>query len=343
MIVAEDQSRYLAIALLINLAMFPLQFFLAWRMHCRLTEFNSRISVIEKNQMITQDKKVLKVDKPVWFITGCSTGFGRQIAKHVLELGYRTVITSRDPDDINDLAELGDALVLKLDVTDRSQSEAAVKAAEAYFGRIDVLVNNAGIGYFAAVEESDETEVRRMFDVNFFGLCRMIHVVLPGMRERRKGFIVNISSIGGLRSFPALGYYNSTKFAVEGLSEALWQEVEPLGIKVMLVEPSGFRTDWAGRSANETKHQIADYADTAGKNICQLRAISGHQSGDPVRAAQAIVNAFESSNPPNRLLLGNDAFDGAIAKLGELSEEFTAWEKVSRGVDFPVAPPAVLV
>jgi NAD(P)-dependent dehydrogenase (short-subunit alcohol dehydrogenase family) len=281
-------------------------------------------------------------DKPVWFITGCSTGFGRQIASHVLQLGYRTVITSRDPGDVSDLAELGDALVLKLDVTDRSQAEAAVKAAEDHFGGIDVLVNNAGIGYFAAVEESDEDEVRKMFDVNVFGLSRMIHVVLPGMRKRRKGYIVNLSSIAGLRSFPALGYYNATKFAVEGLSEALWQEVEPLGIKVMLVEPSGFRTDWAGRSANETEHQIADYADTAEKNIRHLRAASGNQDGDPVRAAEAIVHAVESPNPPHRLLLGNEAYDGAIAKLSELREEFTAWEAISRGADFPQAVPAAI-
>ncbi len=277
--------------------------------------------------------------KPVWFITGCSTGFGRHIAKHALELGYRVAITSRDPEDIKDLAEEGDALVLRLDVTDRSQAEAAVAAAEEHFGGIDVLVNNAGIGYFAAVEESDEEEVRKMFEVNVFGLCRMIHIVLPGMRKRRKGFIVNLSSIAGLRSFPALGYYNSTKFAVEGVSEALWQEVEPLGIKVMLVEPSGFRTDWAGRSANETKHQIADYANTADKNIQQLRAISGNQDGDPVRAAHAIVQAVESPNPPHRLLLGNDAYEGAISKLDDLRKEFKAWETVSRGADFPQATP----
>ena len=281
-------------------------------------------------------------ENPVWFITGCSTGFGRQIAQHVLKLGYRVVVTSRDPGDVQDLAELGDALILKLDVTDRSQAEEAVKAAEDHYGGIDVLVNNAGIGYFAAVEESDETEVRKMFDVNVFGLCRMIHVVLPGMRKRRKGYIVNLSSIAGLRSFPGLGYYNSTKFAVEGLSEALWQEVEPLGIKVMLVEPSGFRTDWAGRSANQTKHQIADYAETAGKNIRQLRSVSGSQDGDPVRAAAAIVQAVESPNPPHRLLLGNDAYDGAIAKLDELREEFTEWESVARGADFPDATPAVM-
>lgn len=279
---------------------------------------------------------------PVWFITGCSTGFGRQIAKHVLELGYRAVVTSRDPVDVQNLAEFGDVLLLKLDVTDRSQAEEAVKAAEDHFGGIDVLVNNAGIGYFAAVEESDETEVRRMFDVNVFGLCRMIHIVLPGMRKRRKGFIVNMSSIAGLRSFPALGYYNATKFAVEGLSEALWQEVEPLGINVMLVEPSGFRTDWAGRSANETNNPIDDYTETAHKNIRQLRDISGHQSGDPVRAAEAIVSAVESPNPPHRLLLGNDAYEGAIAKLDELRKEFSDWGPITRGADFPTASPAVL-
>ncbi len=287
--------------------------------------------------MTSITKRNKQSEQPVWFITGCSTGFGRHIAKHVLELGYRVVVTSRDPEDVRDLAKLGDALILKLDVTDRLQAEEAVRAAEDHYGCIDVLVNNAGIGYFAAVEESDEEEVRKMFDVNVFGLSRMIHIVLPGMRERRKGFIVNLSSIGGLRSFPALGYYNATKFAVEGLSEALWQEVEPLGIKVMLVEPSGFRTDWAGRSANETRYQIADYADTADKNIRQLRAISGNQDGDPVRAAEAIVQAVESPNSPHRLLLGNDAYEGAIAKLDELRAEFTEWEDVTRGADSPKA------
>jgi NAD(P)-dependent dehydrogenase (short-subunit alcohol dehydrogenase family) len=292
--------------------------------------------------MTSTTKNTEQAAKPVWFITGCSTGFGRQIARHVLELGYRVVVTSRDPEDVQDLAELGDVLILKLDVTDRSQAEAAVRAAEDHFGSIDVLVNNAGIGYFAAVEESDEKQVRKMFDVNVFGLSRMIHIVLPGMRKRRQGFIVNLSSIAGLRSFPALGYYNATKFAVEGLSEALWQEVEPLGIKVMLVEPSGFRTDWAGRSANETQHQIADYADTADKNIRHLRTLSGNQNGDPVRAAEAIVSAVESPNPPHRLLLGNDAYNGAMAKLDELREQFAAWEEVSRGADFPEATPATM-
>ena len=285
--------------------------------------------------MTTTNEKSTINEKPVWFITGCSTGFGRELAKHLLQRGYPTVVTARNPEDVKDLAALGDALVLKLDVTDRTQRGEAIRAAEEKYGRIDVLVNNAGIGYFAAVEESEEEQVRRMFEINVFGMGRMIHAVLSGMRKRHKGFIVNLSSIGGLRSFPSVGYYNATKYAVEGLSEALWQEVEPLGIKVMLVEPSGFRTDWAGRSANESKRQIDDYAATAGAWRSQVRAISGKQPGDPVRAAHAIVKAIESPNPPHHLLLGNDAYNGAMAKLEDLRKEFLAWEALSRGADFP--------
>jgi NAD(P)-dependent dehydrogenase (short-subunit alcohol dehydrogenase family) len=273
--------------------------------------------------------------KPVWFITGCSTGFGRELAMHLLEHGYTTIVTARNPDDVKDLAQVRNAMVLKLDVTDQDQVDLAVRTAEEAFGRIDVLVNNAGIGYFAAVEESEEDQVRRMFDINVFGLSRMTRAVLPGMRKRRHGFIINFSSIGGLCSFPALGFYNATKFAVEGLSGALQQEVGPLGIKVMLVEPSGFRTDWAGRSANESKLQIKDYAKTAGAVRGQLRGVSGKQSGDPVRAAEAIVRAVESLHAPQHLLLGNDAYEAATAKLEVLRKEFTEWEAVSRGADFP--------
>jgi NAD(P)-dependent dehydrogenase (short-subunit alcohol dehydrogenase family) len=274
-------------------------------------------------------------ETPVWFITGCSTGFGRQIAKSVLMRGYRTVVTARNLDDVEDLATEGKALLIELDVTKREQAEAAVRKAEAHFGHIDVLVNNAGIGYFGAVEESEEVDVRRMFDINVFGLARMIHLALPNMRQRRKGAIVNVSSIGGLCAFPSLGYYNATKFAVEGLSEALWQETEPLGIKVMLVEPSGFRTDWAGRSADESKQAIDAYAATAGRTRKAIRAASGKQPGDPERAAMAIISAIESEKPPHRLLLGTDAYNAATAKLEVLRKEFLTWETVSRGADFP--------
>lgn len=273
--------------------------------------------------------------KPVWFITGCSTGFGRELASYLLDNGYRVVVSARNPDDLNGFATYDNALIVKLDVTDRQQAEAAIHTAEAKFGGIDVLVNNAGIGYFAAVEESEEHQVRTMFDVNVFGLSRMIHLALPTMRKRGKGFIVNISSIGGLMGLPALGYYNATKFAVEGLSEALWQEVEPLGIKVMLVEPSGFRTDWAGRSASESPHSLDAYAKTAGLIRKHLRAASGKQAGDPARAVLAIVHAVESEKPPHRLLLGNDAFKWAMTKVDALRTEFLAWETVSRGADFP--------
>ncbi len=275
------------------------------------------------------------LEKPVWLITGCSTGFGRELARQALQLGYRTVVTARQPDQIKDLAAFGEALVLPLDVTIQSQIDAVIKAAEAKFGRIDVLVNNAGIGYFAAVEESEDDQVRRMFDINVFGMGRMIRGVLPGMRQRRHGCIINFSSLAGRRSFPSLGYYSATKFAVEGLSAALRQEVEPLGIQVMLVEPSGFRTDWAGRSANESAVQIADYAATAGAARQEMRAQSGHQPGDPVRAVRAILQAANAPQPPHHLLLGNDAFEGATAELVTLQKEFSTWEAVSRGADFP--------
>jgi NAD(P)-dependent dehydrogenase (short-subunit alcohol dehydrogenase family) len=272
---------------------------------------------------------------PVWFITGCSTGFGMELAKQAIERGYRTVMTARDPSTLKGYGSTDNVLVLKLDVTKPDDVSAAIKTTEARFGGIDVLVNNAGIGYFAAVEESEEDEVRRMFDVNVFGTGRMIWAVLPGMRARHSGCIVNLSSLAGLRGMPALGYYNATKFAVEGLSAALQQEVEPLGIRVMVVEPSGFRTDWAGRSANESKHQIDDYVATAGNVRHAVRASSGKQPGDPVLAVRAIIQAVASGNPPQHLLLGNDAFEGAMAKLEELRKQFKAGEAVARAADFP--------
>ncbi len=271
----------------------------------------------------------------VWFITGCSTGFGRHLARHVLACGYRAVVTARKPEDLKEFSASEGALVLKLDVTDNAQIDAAVKAARDRFGRIDVLVNNAGIGYFGAVEESEEAEVRRMFDVNVFALGRMTQAVLPGMRQQRSGFVINIASLAGINSFPGLGYYCATKFAVEGLSGSLALEVEPLGIKVIVVEPSGFRTDWAGRSANESPLHIEDYATTSGVKREQLRAYSGKQPGDPVRAVKAIVDAVKSPNPPSHLLLGNAAFDVSTARLESLLKEFRAGEAVARAADFP--------
>ena len=276
-------------------------------------------------------------EKQVWFITGCSTGFGRELAKHLLENDYHVVVTARNADKVQDLVEINkeNALALALDVTDKAQVTEAVAKAQDHFGAIDVLVNNAGFGYFGAIEESDEQEVRAMFEANFWGLAEMTRAVLPKMRERRSGTIVNSSSIGGLVGFPGVGYYNATKFAVVGFSDALAKEVAPLGIKVVTVEPSGFRTDWAGRSANDATNTIADYAETAGANQAAIRGYSGNQPGDPVRAAKAIVQAVESENPPLNLLLGKAALKNARLKIESLKQDFDTWADVSEGADFP--------
>jgi NAD(P)-dependent dehydrogenase (short-subunit alcohol dehydrogenase family) len=291
-------------------------------------------SIQQEDSMNTPSKPTHADETPVWFITGCSSGFGLELARQAIEGGYRTVVTARDLSKLPGELASTQVLVLKLDVTEPDQVAAAVKAAQTRFGGIDVLVNNAGIGYFAAIEEGEVAEVRKMFEVNVFGLTSMVQAVLPGMRQRRRGCIVNLSSLAGLRGMPALGQYNATKFAVEGLSEALRREVEPLGIQVMVVNPSGFRTDWAGRSANESEHPIEDYQATAGAVRAAVRASSGKQPGDPVRGVQAIMAAVASGHPPHHLLLGNDAFEGAIVKLDELRQEFTAGEAVARGADF---------
>ncbi len=273
----------------------------------------------------------------VWLITGCSTGFGRELAKEVLAVGYNAVVTARNLADIRDIiADYPEtAMAVKLDVTVAAEIKAAVSSTLEKFGRIDVLVNNAGIGYFAAVEESEDEQIRRMFEINFFGLAKMIQEVLPVMRHQRSGHILNISSIGGLRSFPAVGFYNATKYAVDGLSEALAKETAPLGIKVTIIAPSGFRTDWAGRSAEDSHIKIADYADTAGKNTGDIRAISGNQPGDPARAAKAIIKVVEAEHPPMRLLLGAAALKGGRLKLEELRHDFDTWEATTIGADFP--------
>ena len=212
--------------------------------------------------------------KPVWFITGCSTGFGRELAVILLKRGYRVVVTARDKAKVDDIVAGHDknGLALALDVDKQDQIDAAVKATEARFGRIDVLVNNAGYGYLAAIEEGDDADVRAMFDTNFFGLAAMTRAVLPIMRAQKSGAVVNISSIGGFIGFPGSGYYAATKFAVEGLSEALSKEGAPHGIKVLIVEPGPFRTDWAGRSLKTPKKPVDAYTETA---IARRQAIQG--------------------------------------------------------------------
>ncbi len=273
----------------------------------------------------------------VWFITGCSTGFGRNLAKEILLKGYKAVVTSRKKEDVEDITTSypDTALALQLDVTKADEIEASVAEAVARFGSIDVLVNNAGIGYFGAIEESDEAEVRRMFDINVFGLANVTTAILPIMRKQRSGHILNVASIGGLVSFPAVGFYNATKYAVDGLSEALAKEVSHLGIKVTIIAPSGFRTDWAGRSAKNSEKIIDDYAASAHQNKNSIRGYSGNQPGDPERAAKAIIKAVESENPPLRLLLGAAALKNARIKLEQLKTDFDTWAETSVGADFP--------
>ncbi len=277
---------------------------------------------------------------PVWFITGCSTGFGRALARAVLERGWRAVVTARDPRRVADVVAGHEdrALALALDVTDPAQITDAVQAATDAFGRVDVLVNNAGYGYLAAVEEGEDREIRALFDTNVFGLIDVTRAVLPGMRARRGGHVVNISSIGGLAAFGATGYYHATKFAVEGISESLAAEVAPLGIRVTIVEPAGFRTNWSGPSMKQSAVRIDDYAETAGARRESTLATYGNQPGDPDRAATAIIDAVSAENPPLRLLLGRSAYDIATARLTTLGATFDSWRAVTLGADYPKNP-----
>jgi NAD(P)-dependent dehydrogenase (short-subunit alcohol dehydrogenase family) len=273
----------------------------------------------------------------VWFITGCSTGFGRELAKLVLDNGWRAVVTARARDRVADLAEIAPdrALALDLDVTDAGQIDAAVKAATERFGRIDVLVNNAGYGYQTSIEEGEDGEIRDVFEANVFGLFAMTRAVLPVMRAQKSGNIVNISSVGGLIGFPASGYYSATKHAVEGFTESLRAEVAPLGIAALCVEPGPFRTDWAGRSLRQTESRISDYADTAAARMETTSGYSGQQPGDPIRAGQAIIEAVSRENPPRHVVLGKFAFDAATAKLRERLDQIEADRDLSLSADFP--------
>jgi len=274
---------------------------------------------------------------PVWFITGCSTGFGRDLAKLVLDRGWRTVVTARDQARVADLVQGCEnrALALDLDVTDPAQITAAVQAAEDRFGAIDVLVNNAGYGYQASVEEGVEAEIRAQFDANFFGLAAMIRAVLPGMRARRRGHILNITSVAGFVGFPGSGYYAASKHAVEGLSDSLGREVAPLGIRVTCIEPGPFRTDWAGRSLKQTPSRTADYADTAAARLKATAEKSGKQEGDPVRAGEAMIRVVEDANPPRHLVLGAWGLDAVTGKLSDTLAEIEAWRDVGLAADYP--------
>ncbi|AOB29618.1 short-chain dehydrogenase [Bordetella sp. H567] len=274
---------------------------------------------------------------PVWFITGCSTGFGRALALAVIARGWPVVATARDQARIADLAERSPdrVLALSLDVTDTAAITAAVRAAQERFGRIDVLVNNAGYGYQSTVEEGVEAEIRAQFDANVFGLFAMTRAVLPGMRERRRGHIINITSVAGLVGFQGSAYYAASKHAVEGFSDALAAEVTSLGIQVTCVEPGPFRTDWAGRSLRQTPTRIADYAESSAKRMQATRENSGKQIGDPDRAAQAMIHITEVDTAPRHLVLGGFGVKAVTDKLRERLDQIEAWRGVGLAADFP--------
>lgn len=276
---------------------------------------------------------------PVWFITGCSTGFGRELATRVLERGWRAVVTARNRDSVADLVEGREdrALALALDVTDAAQIATAVEAAEDKFGRIDVLVNNAGYGYQSSIEEGEEAEIRAQFDANVFGLFALTRAVLPILRAQRSGRILNITSVAGLIGFPASGYYAASKHAVEGWSDTLRAEVAPLGIHVTCIEPGPFRTDWAGRSLRQTPNRIVDYAETAGKRMDDTRGVSGTQAGDPARAADAMIALSEQPAPPRHLVLGRLGHEAVVARLKERLAEIERYRDISLATDFPDA------
>ena len=277
---------------------------------------------------------------PVWFITGCSSGFGHELAKLVLARGWRAIVTARDKVRVADLVRGAEdrALALDLDITDARQIAAAVAAAEQRFGGIDVLVNNAGYGYLSSVEEGDDAEIRAQFDANVFGLFALTRAVLPGMRTRHSGHVINITSVAGFVGFPGSGYYAASKHAVEGWSDALAAEVKPIGIKVTCVEPGPFRTEWAGRSMRQTPNRIAAYAETAGVRLKGTADISGKQPGDPARAAEAMIRITEVENPPRHLVLGAFGIDAVTAKLKASLAEIEQWRDTGLATDFPQAP-----
>jgi NAD(P)-dependent dehydrogenase (short-subunit alcohol dehydrogenase family) len=276
--------------------------------------------------------------KRVWMITGASRGMGAEITAAALAQGDAVVATARKSSAVTNALGLQPGLLaVDLDVTNESAAHQAVKLAVEHFGRIDVLVNNAGYGLAGAVEETSAEEVRSIFDANVMGLLNVTRAVLPHMRVQRSGHVINMSSLGGYRVGAGFGVYGSTKFAVEGLSEALHAELSPLGIHVTVVEPGYFRTDFLdSSSAMEAKNVIADYAETAGKVRVSAKAYSYRQPGDPKRLAQALLTLVSAENPPLRLQLGTDALTRVREKHAFVEQELQTWEALSRSTDFPV-------
>jgi NAD(P)-dependent dehydrogenase (short-subunit alcohol dehydrogenase family) len=268
-----------------------------------------------------------------WLVTGCSTGIGRHVVEAALEAGHQVVITARKREAIEDLVS-DRSIAVALDVTSKAQIAAAVDAAQQAFGGVDVLVNNAGYGYMAAIEEGDDAEVRALFDTNYFGAVDMIKAVLPQMRERRAGRIINISSMAGIVANPPNAYYSATKFALESLTEALSKEVAGLGVKVSAIEPGAFRTDWAARSMKESDAPIEDYAADVGARKELIKAFANDLPGDPRKVAEACVMLTTLEEPPLRLLLGHDVLKAAREKLTGFLASIDEWEAVTKDVGY---------
>jgi NAD(P)-dependent dehydrogenase (short-subunit alcohol dehydrogenase family) len=293
---------------------------------------------VERNAKETEAGKMGELmQQRVWLITGTSAGFGWELVKQLLERGQKVVATARRPEQLADLIAgyPTTALAVELDVTRQESVDAAVKAAIEHFGRIDVLVNNAGYGLAGAVEEATEAEFMPVFETNVFGLIRVTRAALPQLRKQGAGQIVNLSSIAGLIGSPGWAYYNATKFAVNGFSEGLAAELAPLGIHVMVVEPGPFRTEFLGRSGATAAARIADYDQTAGKTREYQLTQNGKQAGDPEKAAAAIIAAVESPEPPKHLLLGKLALTRFRKRLEDWKVELDRWEATTLGADYP--------
>lgn len=269
-------------------------------------------------------------DKKVWFITGSSTGFGRELAEEVLAQGHKVVATARKPETLDELIKShpDTARTVRLDVTNKTEVVAAIAEAVREFGRIDVLVNNAGYGLIGAIEEASDEQIRAQFETNVFGALNVMRAVLPQMRKQQSGHILNVSSVGGFVAFPSSGYYTATKFALEAMSEALAKEAAHLGIRVTIVEPGSFRTDFNGRSLNLPETRMREYPATE-QFLGWLKEMDGKQPGDPRKAAQAMIKVAEADNPPLRLPLGEDALTTIEAELDIVRDDIRPWRQVS--------------
>lgn len=272
----------------------------------------------------------------IWFITGISSGLGKALAQTVIENGDLVIGTFRNQAkaDIFNEQYKDKAFALTLDITKSTEIEKAVKLATAKFGKIDVLVNNAGFGLAGAIEETSTIETREIFEANFFGTLQLTQAFLPLFRQQKSGHIIQISSHGGMKAFPGFGIYNASKFALEGFSEALAMEVAPLGIKLTIVEPGSFRTNFAGSSFKEANKIIEDYNGTAGAFRERMKQVDGKQEGDPIKASQAIIDITKLDKPPLRLPLGKTAIVSLTAKLDSVQKDINAYKDIAESVVF---------